>query len=54
MMLSVVEENTRALKFWRAQGFEVTREIRAKRFGTREHVRFELTIDLPPAQAAPG
>jgi ribosomal protein S18 acetylase RimI-like enzyme len=46
MMLSVVKENTRALKFWRAQGFEVERELPARRFGTKDHPRFELTIGL--------
>jgi ribosomal protein S18 acetylase RimI-like enzyme len=42
LMLSVVAENARALKFWRAQGFAVTRELPAKRFGSKHHARLEL------------
>jgi RimJ/RimL family protein N-acetyltransferase len=52
--LAVVQENTRALKFWRAQGFAVERELPAKRFGTKDHVRLELTVDLPSDRIRPA
>ena len=42
LMLSVVAENKRARKFWTSQGFAVTRELPAKRFGRKHHVRLEL------------
>jgi len=45
-MLSVVAENERALKFWTSQGFAVTRELPAKRFGRKHHVRLELTSNV--------
>jgi ribosomal protein S18 acetylase RimI-like enzyme len=49
IMLSVVKENARALKFWHAQGFRLRRELPEKRFGNKEHTLFELMADLPPA-----
>jgi ribosomal protein S18 acetylase RimI-like enzyme len=48
IMLSVVEENRRALRFWRALGFEVARKLPPRRFGTREHARLEM-VRLPGA-----
>jgi ribosomal protein S18 acetylase RimI-like enzyme len=46
LMLSVVAENERALKFWTGHGFSRTRELPAKRFGRKHHVRFELVSNL--------
>jgi ribosomal protein S18 acetylase RimI-like enzyme len=46
LMLSVAAENERALKFWTAHGFSRTRELPAKRFGRKHHVRFELISSL--------
>jgi ribosomal protein S18 acetylase RimI-like enzyme len=48
IMLSVVEENVRALRFWQAQGFRVVRKLPTRRFGTKDHVRWELALDLQP------
>jgi len=42
LVLSVVMENERALKFWKSQGFTVARELPPKRFGRKHHARFEL------------
>jgi ribosomal protein S18 acetylase RimI-like enzyme len=46
LMLSVVAENERALKFWASRGFIVTRELPAKRFGRKHHVRLELALNI--------
>jgi len=45
-MLSVVAENERALKFWRSQEFTMSRELPAKRFGRKHHVRVELIANI--------
>lgn len=52
LMLSVVAENERALKFWLSQEFVVTGELPAKRFGRKHHARLELTANLEPAISA--
>jgi ribosomal protein S18 acetylase RimI-like enzyme len=49
LMLSVATENERALRFWKAQGFAVTRELPPKRFGRKHHTRVELISNLRPA-----
>jgi ribosomal protein S18 acetylase RimI-like enzyme len=46
LMLSVVPENERAVNFWMSQGFAVTRELPAKRFGRKHHLRLELTSSV--------
>jgi ribosomal protein S18 acetylase RimI-like enzyme len=46
LMLSVVAENERALKFWTSLGFGVTRELPAKRFGRKHHMRLELASNV--------
>jgi len=52
LILSVVAENDRALKFWKAQGSAVTRELSAKRFGRKYHARLELASKLNPIVSA--
>jgi RimJ/RimL family protein N-acetyltransferase len=42
VMLSVLEENKAALKFWKREGFRQTRVLPAKTFGKKTHIRFEL------------
>ncbi|MBV8827024.1 MAG: GNAT family N-acetyltransferase [Bradyrhizobiaceae bacterium] len=46
LMLSVVTENERALKFWKTQGFSVTRDLPPKRFGRKQHARVELVANV--------
>ncbi len=42
LVLSVILENRRALRFWRGLGFEVTRKLPPRRFGAAEHARLEM------------
>lgn len=42
LMLSVVEANRRALRFWRGLGFKVARRLPRRRFGAKEHARLEM------------
>jgi RimJ/RimL family protein N-acetyltransferase len=46
VMLSVLEENQAALRFWQREGFTQTRVLPAKTFGKKIHVRFELAKQL--------
>jgi ribosomal protein S18 acetylase RimI-like enzyme len=48
LMLSVVKQNERAVKFWTSHGFAVTRELPTKRFGRKYHARLELASKLEP------
>lgn len=46
LMLSVVEENRAALRFWRRMGYEQTGTLPPIRFGQKTHVRAEMTLGL--------
>ena len=46
LMLSVVEENRAALRFWQRLGYQQTRTLPPARFGQKTHVRSELALDL--------
>lgn len=46
VMLSVLEENQSALRFWQREGFTQTRVLPPKTFGRKTHIRFELAKQL--------
>jgi ribosomal protein S18 acetylase RimI-like enzyme len=46
MLLCVLEENHRALRFWRSLGFEPIRTVAATTFKRKSHVRCELARHL--------
>ncbi len=55
LMLSVVEQNRRALRFWRGLGFTVTRKLPPRRFGSKEHARLEMArVPGAPVRAREG
>ena len=44
--LGAVEENVRALKFWRRMGFELVEKSRPRLFGQKQHVVWTMRKDL--------
>ncbi len=46
LMLSVVEENGAAYRFWQRLGYRQTRVLPPTRFKQKTHSRFELKLDL--------
>lgn len=42
ILLSVVEENERAYRFWRKRGFEMVKKLPPEKFGNKELVRFAM------------
>jgi RimJ/RimL family protein N-acetyltransferase len=46
IMLSVLEENQAALRFWQREGFIQTRMMPAKVFGQKTHIRFEFAKEI--------
>ena len=46
LMLSVLDANEAAARFWRSVGFQSTRALPSVRFGTKEHSRTEFALSL--------
>lgn len=46
VLLSVLEENQAALRFWQREGFTQNRVLPARIFGKKTHIRFELAKQL--------
>ncbi len=46
LMVCVLDENPRGLKFWQAQGFTEHRALPPRAFGQKMHARVELIRDL--------
>jgi GNAT superfamily N-acetyltransferase len=46
VILSVLEENQSALRFWRRESFIQTRVMPPRTFGQKTHVRFEFTKEI--------
>jgi ribosomal protein S18 acetylase RimI-like enzyme len=46
LVLSVVDDNTAALAFWRRLGFVDVRRLEPRRFGVKTHARYELAREV--------